>query len=137
MLGVLRAGNNFSVERQIEPLVMDSEISGLPDLHAFLKHGNEVARFSFTYNNISATQPAFLPRPLEDDDLAFDPKTLEKKPPQSVSARMDSSPSAWTTARLRRPGSGEHRRRGSPGTHQSALCLRLHLPRRPRCATLY
>jgi len=85
----LRAGNNFSVERQIEPLVMDSEISGLPDLHAFLKHGNEVARFSFAYNDIPATQPAFLPRPLEDDDLTFDPKTLTKKPPQSVSVEDD------------------------------------------------
>jgi len=85
----LRAGNNFSVERQIEPLVMDSEISGLPDLHAFLKHGNEVARFSFAYNDIPANQPAFLPRPLEDDDLAFDPKTLTKKPPQSVSVEDD------------------------------------------------
>jgi len=85
----LRAGNNFSVERQIEPLVMDSEISGLPDLHAFLKHGNEVARFSFAYNDIPATQPAFLPRPLEDDDLTFDPKTLTKKPPQPVSVEDD------------------------------------------------
>jgi hypothetical protein len=33
----LRAGNNFSVERQVEPLVLDSEISGLPDKYAFLK----------------------------------------------------------------------------------------------------
>jgi hypothetical protein len=80
----LRAGNNFSVERQVEPLVMDSEISGLPDLHAFLKHGNHVARFSFAYRDIPATQPAFLPRPLEDDALTFDPKTLSKKPPQSA-----------------------------------------------------
>jgi hypothetical protein len=77
----LRAGNNYSVERQVEPLVMDSEISGLPDRHAFLKHGNHVARFSFEYNDIPATQPAFLPRPLDDDDLTFDPKTLAKKPP--------------------------------------------------------
>jgi hypothetical protein len=83
-----RQGNNFNIERQIEPLVMDSEISGLPDLHAFLKHGNEVARFSFAYNDIPATQPAFLPRPLEDDDLAFDPKTLAKKP-QPVVAEDD------------------------------------------------
>ena len=76
----LRAGNNFSVERQVEPLVLDSEISGLPDKHAFLKLGNHVARFSFAYSDIPATQPAFVPRPLEDDDLAFDPKTLAKKP---------------------------------------------------------
>jgi Type IV secretion-system coupling protein DNA-binding domain len=79
-----RQGNNFNIERQVEPLVMDSEISGLPDRHAFLKHGNHVARFSFAYSDIPATQPAFLPRPLEDDDLAFDPKTLAKKPPRSA-----------------------------------------------------
>jgi hypothetical protein len=84
-----RQGNNFNIERQIEPLVMDSEISGLPDLHAFLKHGNRVARFSFAYNDIPATQPAFLPRPLEDDDLTFDPKTLAKKPPQPDIAEDD------------------------------------------------
>jgi type IV secretory pathway TraG/TraD family ATPase VirD4 len=79
----LRAGNNFSVERQVEPLVLDSEISGLPDKHAFLKLGNHVARFSFEYRNIPATQPAFVPRPLEDDDLEFEPTTLAKKPPKA------------------------------------------------------
>jgi hypothetical protein len=80
----LRAGNNFSIERQVEPLVLDSEISGLPDKHAFLKLGNHVARFAFAYHDIPATQPAFVPRPLDDDDLTFDPKTLSKKPPQSA-----------------------------------------------------
>ena len=85
----LRAGNNFSIDRQVEPLVMDSEISGLPDRHAFLKHGNHVARFSFAYSDIPATQPAFLPRPLEDDELTFDPKTLAKKSPQSVVAEEE------------------------------------------------
>jgi hypothetical protein len=80
----LRAGNNFSVERQVEPLVLDSEISGLPDRHAFLKLGNHVSRFAFDYWNIPATQPAFLPRPLEDDDLTFEPITLTKKPLKSV-----------------------------------------------------
>jgi hypothetical protein len=76
------AGKNFTLDRQVEPLVLDSEISGLPDKHAFLKLGNYVARFSFAYNDIPATQPAFIPRPLEDDDLEFDPKTLAKKPSQ-------------------------------------------------------
>jgi hypothetical protein len=80
----LRAGNNFSIERQVEPLVLDSEISGLPDKHAFLKLGNHVARFAFAYHDIPATQPAFLPRPLDDDELAFDPKTLGKKQPKSA-----------------------------------------------------
>ncbi len=31
-----RAGKNFSLDRQAEPLVMDSEISGLDPMHAFL-----------------------------------------------------------------------------------------------------
>ena len=79
-----RAGHNFTIERQVEPLVLDSEISGLPDRHAFLKLGNYVANFSFGYQDIPATQPAFLPRSLEDDDLTFDPRTLAKKPPHSV-----------------------------------------------------
>jgi hypothetical protein len=82
----LRAGNNFSIERQVEPLVLDSEISGLPDKHAFLKLGNHVARFSFEYRNVPATQPAFVYRPLEDDDLTFEPKTLTKNPQMLATA---------------------------------------------------
>jgi len=69
-----RTGKNFTLERQVEPLVMDSEISGLPDRHAYLKLGNYVACFSFAYHDIPATQPAFVPRPLDDDELGFDPK---------------------------------------------------------------
>jgi Type IV secretion-system coupling protein DNA-binding domain len=83
----LRAGNNFSVERQVEPLVLDSEVAGLPDRHAFLKLGNHVARFAFDYWNIPATQPAFVARPLEDDDLSFEPVTLMKKPSKSVTTQ--------------------------------------------------
>jgi hypothetical protein len=79
-----RSGKNFALDRQVEPLVLDSEISGLADKHAFLKLGNHVARFSFAYTDIPAIHPAFVPRPLEDDDLAFDPRTLEKKPPKSA-----------------------------------------------------
>ncbi len=80
----LRAGNNFSVERQVEPLVLDSEISGLPDRHAFLKLGNHVSRFAFDYWNIPAIQPAFVPRPLEEDDVTFLPKPLPKKAAKSA-----------------------------------------------------
>src|ERR1700730_17874093 len=42
-----RAGRNFTLDRQIEPLVMESEISGLADLHAYMKFENYVTRFSF------------------------------------------------------------------------------------------
>lgn len=42
-----RAGKSFMMDRQIEPLVMGSEIEGLDDLHSFVKLGNYVSRFSF------------------------------------------------------------------------------------------
>jgi hypothetical protein len=71
-----RAGKNFSLDRQTEPLVMDSEISGLADKHAFLKLGNNVARFSFLYSNMPIIAADFVPRSIEDDELSFDPKTL-------------------------------------------------------------
>lgn len=63
-----RSGRNFAIDRQIEPLVMDSEISGLENRHAFLKLGNNVARFHFEYMDVLQTTPAFLPRKVEDDE---------------------------------------------------------------------
>jgi RecA/RadA recombinase len=71
-----RAGRNFSLDRQTEPLVMDSEISGLADKHAFLKLGNNVARFSFVYCDMPIIAQDFVPRAIENDELGFDPKTL-------------------------------------------------------------
>ena len=45
-----RTGKNFALDRQTEPLVMPSEISGMDDLRAYLKYGNYVARFSFPFH---------------------------------------------------------------------------------------
>jgi len=75
-----RGHKTFALDRQIEPLVMDSEIAGLEDKHAFLKLGNSVARFSFDYLDLPTPTPAFVPRRLEDDELSFDPLTLTPKP---------------------------------------------------------
>ena len=38
-------GRTSPLDRQTEPLVLSSEISGLDDLRGFLKYGNHVARF--------------------------------------------------------------------------------------------
>ena len=83
-----RSGKNFSLDRQTEPLVMDSEISGLADKHAFLKLGNNVARFSFVYSDMPAIAADFVPRSIEDDELSFDPKTLAPKPKRSNEASV-------------------------------------------------
>jgi type IV secretory pathway TraG/TraD family ATPase VirD4 len=99
-----RSGSNFAVDRQIEPLVMDSEISGLENRHAFLKLGNNVARFHFEYMDVPQMTPAFLPRKVEDDELLFDPLTLvpkaspEFKPTLDLEAGVPPSPKAKTTA---------------------------------------
>jgi RecA/RadA recombinase len=81
-----REGKNFSLDRQVEPLVMDSEIAGLEDKHAFLKLGNNVARFSFLYTDLPRIAPDFEPRAVEDDELGFDPKTLQPKAPAPTPA---------------------------------------------------
>jgi type IV secretory pathway TraG/TraD family ATPase VirD4 len=85
-----RTGRNFSLDRQTEPLVMDSEISGLADKHAFLKLGNNVARFSFLYSNMPIIALDFVPRSIEDDELSFDPMTLTplRKTLSAVASRL-------------------------------------------------
>jgi type IV secretory pathway TraG/TraD family ATPase VirD4 len=75
-----RSGKNFTVERQIEPLVMGSEISGLDDRHAYLKLGNHVARFAFDYLDLPTPTDSFIPRKTADGGLAFDPDTLKPIP---------------------------------------------------------
>ncbi len=84
-----RSGKNFTVDRQVEPLVMDSEISGLENRHAFLKLGNNVVRFHFEYMDIQQTTPGFVPRKVEDDELPFDPKTLVPKVSSPVAPGID------------------------------------------------
>ena len=81
-----RSGRNYSLDRQVEPLVMDSEISGLEDKHAYLKIENSVARFQFEYLHVPATSPDFVPRKVQDDELTFDPKTLRSKVKPTVVA---------------------------------------------------
>ena len=47
-----------------EPLVMDSEITGLANLRGYLKFGNFVVRLSFDYVDIADRHPRFLERKL-------------------------------------------------------------------------
>jgi hypothetical protein len=72
-----RAGKNFALDRQTEPLVMPSEISGMDDLRAYLKYGNYVARFSFPYIELESKQQAFMEREMDDFlPRRFDPRDL-------------------------------------------------------------
>ncbi len=57
-----RNTRNYQLDRQTEPLVMPSEIAGLPDLHGYLKSGNLVVPLSFPYIELPQKQPSFLAR---------------------------------------------------------------------------
>ena len=61
-----RAGKNFALDRQTEPLVLPSEVSGLDDLRGFLKYGNHVARFSFPFIALREKNPGFDERKMDD-----------------------------------------------------------------------
>jgi hypothetical protein len=53
---------SLNLDRQVEPLVMPSEITGLEPLNGFLKSGNLVVRMSFPYVELPEEQPKFIER---------------------------------------------------------------------------
>ncbi len=57
-----RRTRNYQLERTTEPLVMASEIQGLPNLHGYLKSGNQVARLSFPYIGLPKRHEALIAR---------------------------------------------------------------------------
>ena len=63
---VSATGRNFALDRQTEPLVLPSEVSGLDDLRGFLKYGNHVARFSFPFVGLEEKSPGFAERKMDD-----------------------------------------------------------------------
>ena len=64
---------------------MGSEITGLDDRHAYLKLGNNVARFDFDYIDLPTPTVGFLSRKYADGGMSFNPDTLEPRNPQPSS----------------------------------------------------
>jgi hypothetical protein len=89
-----RSGRNFALDIQVEPAVMESEISGLPDLHAFIKYENYVTGFSFPYIDIEGHQIPFERRHLPDEKLTFDPKNIKAKARDGTAAPPPALPAA-------------------------------------------
>ena len=81
-----RAGRNFALDRQVEPLVLESEISGLADLHAYMKYQNYVTRFSFPYFDMPVVANGFELRERPDDKLPYDPKPM--RGPEAPPAKL-------------------------------------------------
>jgi hypothetical protein len=87
-----RAGRNFTIDRQVEPLVLESEISGLPDLHAFMKYQNYVTYFSFPYFDMPEIAKPFELRERPDDKLPYDPKNMRGGRPEASSTELAQKP---------------------------------------------
>jgi type IV secretory pathway TraG/TraD family ATPase VirD4 len=66
--GYRRKSHNFSLDRQVKPLVLPSEIMGLKNLTGYLKSGNHIVPIRFEPNPVQPRQPAFIPRPIKDEE---------------------------------------------------------------------
>jgi len=64
-LGGQRNTTSYNNERDVVPLVMDSEISGLENLRGYLKSGNLVVRMSFPFIELPTKHPKYIQRPAE------------------------------------------------------------------------
>ena len=74
-----RDSRNYQLERTTEPLVMASEIQGLPDLRAHLKSGNMVVPLSFPYIDLPKRHEALIERKLPAEETS-----LERAQPATV-----------------------------------------------------
>ena len=81
---------------------MNSEIAGLTEKHAYLKLGNNVARFAFDYIDFPILHPAFVPRVADDEGLAFDRKTLKPETEDITAGRHSRRPGRLPAAKTNR-----------------------------------
>ena len=79
-----QAQRSYGLERQVEPLVMPSEISGLPSLHGYLKLENLVVRLHFPFRDLPARHPAFMERPATQTTHSTMPAAPPAKPAAPV-----------------------------------------------------
>jgi hypothetical protein len=91
-----RSGRNFALDRQVEPLVLESEISGLPDLHAYMKYQNYVTRFSFPYFDMPKIAEGFERRTRPNDQLPFDLARKRGATRETSYAELKQAPAAAT-----------------------------------------
>jgi len=68
LVGYKRKSHNFSLDRQVKPLVLPSEIMGLKNLTGYLRSENYIVPIRFEPNPVQPRQPAFVPRSMTTDD---------------------------------------------------------------------
>jgi hypothetical protein len=76
----------------VEPLVLESEISGLADLHAYMKYQNYVTYFSFPYFDMPEIAKPFELRDRPDDRLPYDNKNIRRGRPDASPEELKQAP---------------------------------------------
>jgi hypothetical protein len=84
--GSHRHSTNYGLDRHVEPLVMDSEIMGLPPYHGYLKFGNLVVRLKGVDLELPKKAPDFVPRSRPTPAPQALPDTTTA-PPSSVASQ--------------------------------------------------
>ncbi len=92
-----RRGHSFSLDRQIEPLVMASEIEGLPDLHGYLKYENCVTRFRLPKVELPKVAEKIFKRDLRDVVRPIVREKSPKRPARQAGKEQQESLSFDTT----------------------------------------
>lgn len=95
--GRQRNSKSYSLERRVEPLVMASEITGLADLHGYLKKGNLVAQMHFPFIELPAEQPKYIERQMKQSSAGSSKPTAvetsetneQKLTPQEITKTRD------------------------------------------------
>jgi type IV secretory pathway TraG/TraD family ATPase VirD4 len=93
--GGTNAHKTFTVDRQIDAMVMESEISGLEDKIAYMKLGNRVVRFNFPYVSPPKRTEAFIQRRVKADELG----RVEQIPQPAPAEEPDEEADAPSTAK--------------------------------------
>ena len=74
-----RHSTSYALERHVEPLVLPSQISGLANLHGYLKLGNLVTTLRVRFITLPERHPALVPR-LVSDAIG----TVRLRPPRAA-----------------------------------------------------
>src|SRR5215469_6551246 len=98
----LRRSKSYHSERRTEPLILPSEIGGLPRMHAIMKVDNLVVRFSFPYVDLHKEHPGFIARERSAGETVIDTARPPSRP--VASSMQEIAPEkAKGTAALQEP----------------------------------
>jgi len=120
-----RQGKSFTLDRQIEPLVMKSEVEGLPDLHTFVKINNYVSRFSFPPMSLPKIAEALKPRPIAEHKMWFNPLAPATEADTTTNPQPEKTPKKASKKAPKETGSS----RGAPLKEAEAIVPKPEIPK--------